>query len=134
MVYSAGNIFRGVAQLGRVLGSGPRGRRFESSHSDHKNSQDVRPDCFLLQLKVLNFGFLQSRTNSGPRENKQKNTIRTGVFRDVKSPKQREAAFSACPKNRCDYATGQGCGGSNPLIELIIKNPNSVKLLGSLIL
>ena len=26
---------RDVAQLGRALGSGPRGRRFESSHSDH---------------------------------------------------------------------------------------------------
>lgn len=26
---------RGVAQFGRVLGSGPRGRRFKSSHSDH---------------------------------------------------------------------------------------------------
>ena len=27
---------RGVAQLGSALGSGPRGRWFESSHSDHK--------------------------------------------------------------------------------------------------
>ena len=26
---------RGVAQFGRALGSGPRGRWFESSHSDH---------------------------------------------------------------------------------------------------
>ena len=26
---------RGVAQLGSALGSGPRGRRFESCHSDH---------------------------------------------------------------------------------------------------
>ena len=26
---------RGVAQFGRALGSGPRGRRFKSSHSDH---------------------------------------------------------------------------------------------------
>lgn len=28
-------FIRGVAQFGRVLGSGPRGRRFKSSHSDH---------------------------------------------------------------------------------------------------
>ena len=27
--------YRGVAQLGRALGSGPRGRVFESPHSDH---------------------------------------------------------------------------------------------------
>ena len=31
-------LYRGVAQFGRVLGSGPRGRRFESSHSDHQNA------------------------------------------------------------------------------------------------
>ena len=28
-------VVRGVAQFGRALGSGPRGRRFKSSHSDH---------------------------------------------------------------------------------------------------
>ena len=28
--------FRGVAQLGRALGSGPRGRKFESCHSDQR--------------------------------------------------------------------------------------------------
>ncbi len=28
---------RNVAQLGRALGLGPRGRRFESCHSDHYN-------------------------------------------------------------------------------------------------
>ena len=31
----APRIKRGVAQFGRALGSGPRGRRFKSSHSDH---------------------------------------------------------------------------------------------------
>ena len=30
-------VFRGVAQFGRALGSGPRGRVFESPHSDHNN-------------------------------------------------------------------------------------------------
>ena len=35
---------RGVAQFGRALGSGPRGRVFESPHSDHKKglSQSVK--------------------------------------------------------------------------------------------
>ncbi len=37
MIYFTSNIFRGVAQFGRVLGSGPRGRRFKSSHSDHES-------------------------------------------------------------------------------------------------
>ena len=32
---------RDVAQLGRALGSGPRGRRFKSSHSDHFISNQV---------------------------------------------------------------------------------------------
>ena len=30
--------YPGVAQLGSALGSGPRGRWFESSHSDHKET------------------------------------------------------------------------------------------------
>ncbi|KKR07474.1 MAG: hypothetical protein UT32_C0011G0042 [Parcubacteria group bacterium GW2011_GWC2_39_14] len=29
-------VLRGVAQLARVLGLGPRGRGFESHHPDHK--------------------------------------------------------------------------------------------------
>lgn len=29
---------RGVAQFGRALGSGPRGRKFKSSHSDQKST------------------------------------------------------------------------------------------------
>ena len=36
-----GLIIRGVAQLGRVLGSGPRGRGFESRHSDHQREDDA---------------------------------------------------------------------------------------------
>ena len=30
---------RGVAQFGRALGSGPRGRKFKSSHSDQNQSK-----------------------------------------------------------------------------------------------
>ena len=37
---------RGVAQFGRVLGSGPRGRWFKSSHSDPQ--KDVRMDVLFL--------------------------------------------------------------------------------------
>ena len=35
--------YRGVAQLGRALGSGPRGRVFESPHSDQKTKRTARP-------------------------------------------------------------------------------------------
>ncbi len=35
MIKSLGE-YRGVAKLGIALGSGPRGRGFESRHSDHK--------------------------------------------------------------------------------------------------
>ena len=34
-----------MAQSGRVLGSGPRGRWFESSHSDERNSQNSLFSC-----------------------------------------------------------------------------------------
>ena len=38
---------RGVAQFGRVLGSGPRGRWFESSHSDEKSVEMLKKlECF----------------------------------------------------------------------------------------
>ena len=34
--------FPGVAQLGSALGSGPRGRWFESSHSDHRQCRSQK--------------------------------------------------------------------------------------------
>ena len=39
---------RGVAQLGRALGSGPRGRKFESCHSDQKTEGVLCPRGFLV--------------------------------------------------------------------------------------
>ena len=39
---------RGVAQLGSALGSGPRGRRFESCHSDHFGSEKHFSEPFSL--------------------------------------------------------------------------------------
>ncbi len=45
--------FRGVAQLGRALGSGPRGREFESRHSDHTASRTsfVRDAVFYVVME-----------------------------------------------------------------------------------
>ena len=42
---------RGVAQFGRALGSGPRGRWFESSHSDQKST------VILIELRWTYFNF-----------------------------------------------------------------------------
>ena len=49
--------YLGVAQFGRALGSGPRGRRFKSSHSDHKKQRVLATLCFLLFASGLSFGF-----------------------------------------------------------------------------
>ena len=46
------NIYRGVAQFGRVLGSGPRGRRFKSSHSDQQKTK-----AFCLRFFIARRGF-----------------------------------------------------------------------------
>ena len=42
---------RGVAQLGSALGSGPRGRRFESCHSDQNSGWDLvsHPEFLLMR-------------------------------------------------------------------------------------
>ena len=45
--------FRGVAQLGRALRSGRRGRRFKSCHLDHKNSENhmvFGVFCYLMKI------------------------------------------------------------------------------------
>ena len=41
-----GNVVRGVAQPGRVLAWGARGRRFESCHPDHKNKKRPCADFY----------------------------------------------------------------------------------------
>src|SRR5258708_28513825 len=41
---------RGVAQPGRALGSGPRGRWFESNRPDHSSTEKARAECALAFL------------------------------------------------------------------------------------
>lgn len=48
--YNSSCTYRGVAQFGRALGSGPRGRVFESPHSDHNR----RVRAFKLGLFSVN--------------------------------------------------------------------------------
>ena len=56
--------FRGVAQFGSALGSGPRGRRFESCHSDHQRNAICLPRHFAFFCALLAF-FAISRGFSG---------------------------------------------------------------------
>ena len=52
---------RGVAQFGRALGSGPRGRGFKSRHSDQKKRQLSTESCrFFCSLIYSLFTFLSS--------------------------------------------------------------------------
>ena len=51
-------VFRGVAQPGRVLAWGARGRRFESRHPDHKNYNRPCADFNFYQW-VYRFDTLQ---------------------------------------------------------------------------
>ena len=41
-------LCRGVAQFGRALRSGRRGRRFKSCHLDHSNIKQNPQDCYSL--------------------------------------------------------------------------------------
>ena len=50
-----------MAQFGSVLGSGPRGRGFESRHSDHQKSVLLMQDGFFL-LAFLNKIFVSKKT------------------------------------------------------------------------
>ena len=45
-------IFRDVAQFGRALRSGRRGRRFKSCHPDHFKSTTVFPLCFCKHFNI----------------------------------------------------------------------------------
>ncbi len=48
-----GRIFRGVAQLGRALRSGRRGRWFESSHLDQLDDIRVKAACFYPCYQII---------------------------------------------------------------------------------
>ena len=54
---------RGVAQFGRALGSGPRGRKFKSSHSD-QNKKDRRRRSFLFFVGVRGLSRLRRKNCS----------------------------------------------------------------------
>ena len=68
--------FPGVAQLGSALGSGPRGRWFESSHSDHKKEPPTCVGGSFLRVGVIGkrsavslFGFACEMTAFSRQEN-----------------------------------------------------------------
>ncbi len=64
MIYYSSD--RGVAQSGRVLGSGPRGRWFESSHSDAKDRLNIEfQRFFVFSVCGLAHGVYQSEGGGG---------------------------------------------------------------------
>lgn len=54
---------RGVAQFGSALGSGPRGRGFESRHSDQKNKGCLLTAFIFNLLAIRTHDLLSDRTN-----------------------------------------------------------------------
>ena len=64
-------LFRGVTQFGRVLGLGPRCRRFKSCHLDHVAANPCSLPRFVLQITASLFGLPllspQSFALRGPR-------------------------------------------------------------------
>ena len=58
MYININGVVRGVAQPGRVLAWGARGRRFDSCHPDHKNLNRRDCDGFFLADQFLPESFL----------------------------------------------------------------------------
>ena len=84
-----------MAQLGRALGSGPRGRVFESPHSDQQK-KDAKASFFCWSEQVtLPPDLLWEQINSGPRVSLPK-TIEYR-FRQGKSEKAVGTGVLDCP-------------------------------------
>ena len=57
-------IFRGVAQFGSALGSGPRGRGFKSRHLDHEKAKGFALRFFLSRTEPTTSSLLQGSRKS----------------------------------------------------------------------
>ena len=95
-------IFRGVAQFGSALGSGPRGRGFKSRHLDHEKAKGFLPFAFL---------FLRTRTHdlfpfTGLPE--------IAAKRDFREEEERSAHAGAAPPGRRERAADRDDEGSSP--------------------
>jgi hypothetical protein len=74
-----------VAQLGRAFGSGPKGRRFKSSHPDHEKSLTAER---LFLLSFIGFGsYLSFPLLNGEKKNSQKTKV------EEKKPEVRSQKF-----------------------------------------
>ena len=95
-------IFRGVAQFGSALGSGPRGRGFKSRHLDHEKAKGFLPFAFL---------FLRTRTHdlfpfTGLPE--------IAAKRDFREEEERSAHAGAALPGRREEAADRDDEGLNP--------------------
>ncbi len=55
------NNYRGVTQFGRVLGLGPRCRRFKSCHLDHRKSVSISLLTFYFIYVILKFVLIKNK-------------------------------------------------------------------------
>ena len=99
---------RGVAQLGSALGSGPRGRRFESCHSDQNSGWDTRshPEFLLMRqaresaCKLLRRRTFLTRQNAICRRSAQR---ALGLVQNPVTPTTKKQGH-LCP---CFFAVGR---------------------------
>ena len=111
MIYYYGD--RGVAQSGRVLGSGPRGRWFESSHSDNKRTHR-RPFLLSELLDINPVLLLVPNQCEGSRGNDDK-MLRWSILLKFLRPKQ------GVERTGVSYTTmrrRRASAGSNPVTPM----------------
>ena len=104
-------LYRGVAQFGSALGSGPRGRGFKSRHLDHKKTL-LFCNVFFVFSSALN---PRPHKNQGPR--KSQGTKRARFLGE----RSRRARTRALPCRQCENSAESGDEGSSPVTSTIKK-------------
>ncbi len=101
-----------MAQFGRALGSGPRGRWFKSSHSDQKEKDAFASFSFCLNDCGCTGG---PRTPEPGIKGTQSQNAPVRRFGTAFPPKAGRNGSKAVLCARFDHATAVGSAGSNPV-------------------
>ena len=108
-----------MAQFGRALGSGPRGRRFKSSHSDQNKKGH---DCVLFVLYLKESLNKQSiGPEHGTKGGTRRKTIRGIVFAAVSTAEQGASEDVGRRRATATMRTVRASRGSNPLTQTILE-------------
>ena len=108
-----------MAQSGRVLGSGPRGRWFESSHSDNKEGRSA--SFFVIGIIEIERLLACPETTVRDQENSAKQKQSGGLFLAEFPHKAGSIGVRQYPRRPCD------CGEHSSLIRKIRTLTFSVK-------